>query len=121
MDFFVILLLQLVMLLCIIIYALYRVANYAHSRDSKFGRSTPARIFVISGEILYLLAICYVPVDVELKTRGQSAMDVSDWVWTVIIFIQMIYIWLVCPLLFAFYETDDKNSCCKRLWDAFRL
>lgn len=33
----------------------------------------------------------------------------------------MIYIWLVCPLLFAFYETDEANSCCKRLWDAFRF
>ena len=79
-------LLQVVLLLCIVIYALYHVANYAHSKDSKFGRSSAARIFIISGEILYLLAICYVPIDVELKTRGDEAIKVSEWVWVVLVF-----------------------------------
>ena len=114
-------LLQLVLLFCIVIYALYHVANYAHSKDTKFGKSAAARIFIITGEILYLLPICYVPIDVELKTRGEGAFDVSLWIWTVLTASQMTYIWLVCPILFAFYETDDNNSCCRRLWDAFRF
>ena len=63
----------MIMLICIVIYALYHIANYAHSRDTKFGRSLAARIFVLLSEIIYLLVICYVPIDVELKTRGDTA------------------------------------------------
>ena len=54
----------MIMLICIVIYALYHIANYAHSRDTKFGRSLAARIFVLLSEIIYLLVICYVPIDV---------------------------------------------------------
>ena len=77
MDFFATLILQFVILICIVIYAIYHVANNAHGKDSKFGKSKAARIFVITGEILYLLAIWYVPIDVELKTRGETAEKVS--------------------------------------------
>ena len=61
------------MLVSVAIYALYHVANYAHAKDTTFGRSKVARIFIIIGETIYLVAIVYVPVDVELKTRGDTA------------------------------------------------
>ena len=77
------------MLVCVIIYALYHVANYAHSSDTAFGKSVAARIFIISGEILCLISIVFSPVDVAMKTRGETALRVSRWFWIIIVFVQI--------------------------------
>jgi hypothetical protein len=63
----------------------------------------------------------YVPIDVELKTRGDTAENAARWVWYILVFIWMIQIWIVGPIVFAFYETDEKKTVCARLWDALRL
>ena len=120
-DFFAIVMISIIIFICIVVYALYHVANYAHSRDTTFGQSTVARITVIIGVIFSFVSCTYVPIDVELKTRGDSASTVSRWFWIAIVFSQLFYIWAVCPMLFAFYETDEKDSFCKRLKEAFRL
>ena len=95
--------------------------NYAYPEDTYFGRSTFARIFIVSGEILYLTEIMYIPIDVELNTRGDAAYETTRWIWIVFIIIQMSYIWTASPILFAFYDTDEKKSYCRRLWDAIRI
>lgn len=41
--------------------------------------------------------------------------------WLLLTFAQLMFIWIVNPLAFAFYETDDSAKCCMRLWEAFRL
>ena len=109
------------MLICVAIYSVYHVANYQHSRETKFGKSLAARLIVISGEIFYLLSICYAPIDVQLKSRGAQARENSRSIWLVLVDIQMIYVWIIFPLLFAFYDSDETFSICKRLWEAFRL
>ena len=120
-NFFSVVVIQFILLVCVFVYAFYHVLNYAHTNDTKFGASLFARIFVISGEIIYLFVICYVPVDVELSTRGENAFNVSEWIWLIFGFIQMFYIWVFSPILFAFYDTDERKSYCKRLWDAIRI
>ena len=109
------------MLLCVFVYALFHVANYAHGGDTAFGKSTAARIFIISGEILCLISVVFIPVDVAMKTRGETALEVSRWFWIVLVFVQMTYIWVISPILFAFYESDEKDKPCKRLYTAVRL
>ena len=104
-----------------VLYALYTVANYAHSRDTKFGQSTVARIFVIAGIIIYLSSILLVPIDAELKTRGELALKVDRYIWIAVVFSQLSFIWVIYPLLFALYETDDTDKWLRRLWDALRL
>lgn len=107
--------------MCVVLYALYTVANYAHSRDTKFGQSTVARIFVIAGIIIYLSSILLVPIDAELKTRGELALKVDRYIWIAVVFSQLSFIWVIYPLLFALYETDDTDKWLRRLWDALRL
>ena len=36
-DFFAIVMISIIIFICIVVYALYHVANYAHSRDTQFG------------------------------------------------------------------------------------
>ena len=95
--------------------------NNAHAKDTLIGKSRGARIFVIFGEIIYLLLIIYAPVDVELKTRGVTAQNVTSYVWDILYGIQMILIWSLYPILFSFYDTDENRSFCKRILDAIRL
>ena len=106
---------------CIIFYALYHVANYAHPGDTNFGRSKLAKIYSMFGIVMYLTPIMFVPVDCEMGTRGESAKNAANWIWVALVFTQMTYIWLVCPVFFAFYETNDKDGFCRRFWDAIRL
>ena len=63
-DFIAVVILQFIMLICVAIYSVYHMANYQHSRETKFGKSLAARLLVISGEIFYLLSICYAPIDI---------------------------------------------------------
>ena len=75
---------QFISLICVIVWAIYYYVNNAHSKDTIIGKSTAARIFIIFGEIIYLLLIIYVPVDVELKTRGEDAQNVTRWIWDIL-------------------------------------
>ena len=59
--------------------------------------------------------------DVELVTRGDTALEVSRWFWLIFTFIQVVYIWITSPILFAYYDTDERRSNFKRLWDAIRI
>jgi len=120
-DFFTIIGIQFVMLICIVFFALYHVANYAHPGDTQFGRSIAARIFCICGVILFLTPIAFVPVDCELKTRGWDASDANRFIWMTLYFPSICYIWIASPVLFAFYETNEKDRFCKRVWDALRI
>ena len=110
---------QVVILIMIVAYALYHVANNAHAHDTDFGRSKMARVIVFVGVITFLISLPVVPIDVELEHRLN--LDSFRWVWMCILCWQLTFIWIVCPLSFAFYGTNDKDTCCRRLWDAFRL
>lgn len=120
-NFFSILAIQTIVEVCIVVYALYFIANYAHSGDTKFGRSTLARVYCIIGIVIYLTLIVYVPVDITLTDKGQSAQDASRYVWEGLIFGNLLYIWGISPVMFAFYETSENDGACRRLWDAIRL
>jgi len=65
--------LQFILLICIVIYAVYHVANYAHARDTKFGQSFLAKTIVVTAIILYLVNICVVPIDIELSGKSDTA------------------------------------------------
>ena len=74
---------QVVILLCIVAYALYHVANNAHAHDTDFGRSKVARVIVFVGVITFLISLPVVPIDVEMDFRLHE--ELAKWVWKCII------------------------------------
>ena len=106
-------------IICIIAYAIYHIANNAHARDKYFGRSRFARVIVFIGVINFLFMLPVVSIDVELENRQESSW--FPFFYSCIIAWQLTFIWIVCPLIFAFYNTDDTDTYRRRLWDAFRL
>ena len=118
-NLLIVLAMQVIFVVCIFFFSLYHVANNAHSKDTYFGQSKAAFILVFIGNVSFLIALPLVNITVYLKPNGDE--EWLGWVWVIVIWWQLVYIWLICPLLFAFYGTDDKDSCGRRLWDAFRL
>ena len=34
---------------------------------------------------------------------------------------QLFYLWIVDPIMISFYETEVKDTICKRIWQAVRI
>ena len=60
----------LVEILCAIIFSIYRMAYFSHSKDTEFGKSKKAKIIVSTGTFIWALPIVWVPVDILLNNHS---------------------------------------------------
>ena len=77
MNFWSLLTISFIEILCGFIFVLYRYAHYAHSGDNKFGRTKLARISVTMGMYMWVIAILWVPVDCMLSTKSSMTRSIN--------------------------------------------
>ena len=121
LDFYFLLGFYIVELICGMIFAFYRMAHYAHAKDTQFGKSCFARLIIVVGIYMWIVPILWVPMDVLLSQRGEYAREVNLWVINIIQIYQLLYLWLIIPIFLAFYETEISDSFCSRICQAIRL
>ena len=121
LDFWFLLGIYIVEMLCGAIFAVYRMATYAHSKDTPFGQSCCARASITIGIFAWVLPILWVPMDVLLSQRNDLARDINDWALNGIQMYQLFYLWLMAPIMLAFYETEAAESFCQRTWHAIKI
>ena len=120
-DFWSLLAISAIEIGCGLIYAIYRMANYAHAGDNEFGRSRFARISVSMGIFMWTFPILWVPVDVLLSQHSDTARNINYWIVMCVQYYQLFYLWIMCPLILSFYESDAQDTMCRRWWYAIRL
>ena len=65
-DYWSLLGIYLVEISCVVVFSIYRMANFIHSKDTKFGQSRKAKCFVSMGIFMWVFPIIWVPMDVLL-------------------------------------------------------
>ena len=114
-DFYALLVIYVIEIFCGTIYSFYRMVNFAHSGDTVFAKSRCARITIWLGMFMWVLPIIWVPLDVLLSSHSELSRLINDWCLILSNSCQLIYIWFLAPILLAFYETEQKDSTCKRI------
>ena len=89
---------------------------FAHKDDTNFGVSKFARGVIVGGMFMWVLPILWIPVDVLLSLNSDTARSINFWLIMIQEGLQMSYIWLVCPIILAFYETEATDTKCSRIW-----
>ena len=97
------------------IFVLYRYLHYAHAGDNIFGQTKIARICVTLGMYMWVLAILWVPVDCLFSLKSSLTRSINYYTLMVFQTFQLIYIWFICPIFLAYYESDENESNCQRL------
>ena len=77
MNFYSLLGISFIEILCGFIFVLYRYAHHSHAGDNKFGRTKIARISVTLGMYMWVIAILWVPVDCILSTKGSLTRSIN--------------------------------------------
>lgn len=121
MDFWSLVLISAVEILCGLIFAFCRMLYFAHKDDTKFGASATARTIVVMGMFMWVIPILWMPLDVLLSLHSATARDVNLYAVVIIQSLQMVYLWVICPIILAFYETETTDTFCNRLWQALRV
>jgi LMBR1 domain-containing protein 1 len=80
-----------------------------------------ARFLIIFGMIISYLQIFYIPVDVILSQAGGNQAVVDFYVFWGMVCLQLIYVWVICPITIALYESDENDPICKRILFALRI
>ena len=107
-------------IICAVIFSIYRMAYFSHSKDTEFGKSKKAKIIVSTGMFVWALPIVWVPVDILLNNHSGISATFNYYIVMVIEAYQLLFIWFFAPIMFAYYETDVESTC-KRIFQALRL
>ena len=89
----------------LLIYVLYFIAHYAHPEDTGLGRSWFGKTVVFLGFSLCYLPFLGVQFDRHLSEFG---LDTAIY-WEVLVFMQMVYVWALCPMTLLFYESHGDT------------
>ena len=103
------------------IYFLYKQASLSHPQDTDFGNSWFAKIIVYLGMVLSMAGIIYVQADLVLTKNTQNSKDFNEKMWQGIILLQLIYVWIICPLTFVYYGSNEDVNLSKRLVGAVKV
>ena len=120
-DFWSLLLISVIEILCGLLFCFCRMIFYAHKDDTSFGSSKFARIMVVIGMFMWVLPILWVPIDVILSLHSDTARTINFYIIMSTQILQSIYLWVFCPISLAFYETESNESFCHRFCQAMRL
>ena len=61
---------------------------------------------------MWVLPILWVPMDVTLSGHSELAKTINGWCISIFAVCQLMYVWLVAPILLAYYETDANEKTC---------
>ena len=70
---------------------------------------------VTLGMYMWVLAILWVPVDCLFSLKSSLTRSINYYTLMVFQTFQLIYIWFICPIFLAYYESDENESNCQRL------
>ena len=112
MNFWSLLAISFIEILCGFIFVLYRYAHYSHAGDNKFGRTKIARVSVTLGMFMWVIAILWVPVDCLLSAKGTLTRSINYYALKSFETFQLFYIWFICPIFLAYYESDENEPIC---------
>lgn len=121
LDFYFLLGIYVVEVMCGLFFSFYRMAHYAHAKDTQFGKSCFARFIIVVGIFMWIIPILWIPMDVLLSQRSDLAREVNSWVINIIQVYQLAYLWAIIPIFFAFYETEVSEAFSTRCCQAIRL
>ena len=102
-------------IICAVIFSIYRMAYFSHSKDTEFGKSKKAKIIVSTGMFVWALPIVWVPMDILLNNHSGISATFNYYITMVIEAYQLLFIWFFAPIMFAYYETDVESTC-KRIF-----
>ena len=100
----------------------YMIAEFAHPNDTEFGRSIISRIIIWLGFTMSFLPIMLVHLDFSNSRTENQDLESSGFsaVWLTTIFCQSMYVFVVCPLMIVFYESNERLSIFLRVKKALK-
>ena len=104
-----------------LIYFAYKITSLAHPRDTTFGGSLFARVTIYIGMVLSLIGIIYVQVDLTMTKSTYNTQYLNTRIWEWLVMLQLIYVWIVCPLTMVFYQSNESEGLVKRLFLAIKV
>ena len=72
-DFYALVGIYCIEILCGLAFSIYRMANKAHAGDNDFGRATWVRAIVVFGIFIWVLPVIWVPIDILLSEHSSIA------------------------------------------------
>ena len=70
--------------------------------------------------VLSLAGILYVPVDIAVSRSGYDPENATR-IWECIVMLQLIYVWILGPILLVFYESNENDEFVKRVFRAVKV
>ena len=97
---------------------LYLIAELAHHNDTAFGKSLISRTVIWLGLTMSCIPMILVHVDFEqtihLENYSQSSSAMQS-IWLLLIFVQGVYVFAICPLMIVFYESNERLTIVRRI------
>ena len=112
MNFWSLLGISFIEILCGFIFVLYRYAHHSHAGDNNFGRTKIARVIVTLGMYMWVIAILWVPVDCLFSLKSSLTRSLNWYSLMCFQTFQLLYIWFICPIFLAYYESDENEPIC---------
>ena len=102
---------------------IYMIAEFAHPNDTNFGKSIISRVVIWLGFTMSFVPIMLVHLDYE-DSIEQSGQDMNknkfNTLWLILIFFQSSYVFVICPLMIVFYESNERLSIIRRVVKALK-
>jgi len=110
-------------LFIICIASVYFLANNAHPNDTAFAKMWATRILTWLGFTLVPLPLILMHLDV---TYNKTSVYVDDKdnkyrvIWLIEILLQSAYVWIICPLVLVYYESNERHALSRRIIKALK-
>ena len=80
LDFWGLLLISLIEIICSLFFAFYRMLFFAHKDDTRFGVSKLARSIIVGGMFMWVIPIVWIPVDILLSLHSDLSRKINFYV-----------------------------------------
>ena len=114
--------------LIVFVANIYTIANKAHPNDTKFAKMWTTKIVVWIGFCMQYIPLLVVNMDVTYhlgvtqENQGTHLIekDLYRDIWFGIILTQSFFVWIICPIIIVYYESNEKHSFGQRVKKALK-